>query len=235
MSVTDQLPTSRLIAIGDIHGHALALHGLIQCIRPTSSDTIVTLGDYVNRGPDSRGVINQLIKLKDQCQLIPILGNHEEMMLDSRDDVHAELRWRNDGGDTTLKSYGESAGIGNIPASHWSFLASCRPYYETDQFVFTHANYCWYSKLDEQPPALLRWLSLEDSQPRPHMNGKTFIVGHTPGPIRNFGHCLGLDTGCGFGGLLTAMNLLSGEIWQVTENGSPVEHDRNFSRYLGSQ
>ncbi len=191
--------TGRLIAIGDIHGHAAALESLLEAIVPRPEDTIVTLGDYINRGPDSRNVLDLLIDLSHRCQLIPILGNHEEMLLDSRHDPHAELRWKSHGGDATLASYGPSAGINDIPETHWNFLLSCRSYYETDQFVFTHANYCWYSKLEEQPPLLLRWMSLEESPPRAHLNGKTFVVGHTPGSIRDCGFCLCIDTGCGFG------------------------------------
>ncbi|MCA8989497.1 MAG: serine/threonine protein phosphatase [Planctomycetaceae bacterium] len=211
--------TGRLIAIGDIHGHAAALESILNAILPGPDDTIVTLGDYINRGPESRKVLDLLIDLSHRCQLIPILGNHEEMMLDSRDDPHADLRWQSQGGDATLASYGPNAGIGNIPQAHWNFLLSCRRYYETDQFVFTHANYCWYSKLDEQPPLLQRWLSLEESPPRAHLNGKRFVVGHTPGTIRDYGFCLCIDTCCGFCGRLTAFEMNTGQIWQVEENG----------------
>ena len=211
--------SGRLIAIGDIHGHATALESILDAIIPGPDDTIVTLGDYVNRGPDSRQVLDLLIDLSRRCQLIPILGNHEEMMLDSRDDPHAELRWKSQGGDATLVSYGQDAGISHIPQDHWNFLLTCRPYYETDQFVFTHANYCWYSKLEEQPSSLLRWISLEESPPRAHHSGKKFVLGHTPGPIRDFGFCCCIDTGSGFGGQLTAMELRTEQKWQIFEAG----------------
>ena len=212
--------TGRLIAIGDIHGHAAPLESLLEAIIPGPDDTIVTLGDYINRGPDSRKVLDLLIDLSRRCQLIPILGNHEEMMLDSRDDPHAELRWKSQGGDATLVSYGQDAGISHIPQDHWNFLLTCRPYYETDQFVFTHANYCWYSKLEEQPSSLLRWISLEESPPRAHLNGKKYVLGHTPGSIRDCGFCLCIDTGCGFGGKLSAFEMNTGYIWQVDEHGN---------------
>ena len=64
----------RTIAIGDIHGCSAALDALLEAIRPRREDCIVTLGDYINRGPDSRGVIERLIKLKDRCRLVPLLG-----------------------------------------------------------------------------------------------------------------------------------------------------------------
>ena len=212
--------TGRLIAIGDIHGHATALESILDAIIPGPDDTIVTLGDYVNRGPDSRTVLELLIDLSHRCNLIPILGNHEEMMLDSRDDPHAELRWKSQGGDATLASYGPDAGIGDIPQDHWNFLLSCRPFYETDQYVFTHGGYCWYSQFEDQPSSLLRWISLEESPPRAHLSGKKFVLGHTPGSIRDFGFCLCIDTGCGFGGKLTAFEMNTGYIWQVDGHGN---------------
>ena len=78
----------RFIAIGDIHGCSVALESLLQLLRPTSSDTIVTLGDYVNRGPDSRGVLTQLIALRERCPLVPLLGNHDDLV---REPVVTEL------------------------------------------------------------------------------------------------------------------------------------------------
>ncbi len=71
----------RTIAIGDIHGCSLALEALLDAIQPRPDDVIVTLGDYVNRGPDSRGVLDRLIELERRCKLVPILGNHDEMLL----------------------------------------------------------------------------------------------------------------------------------------------------------
>ena len=226
MMAAEEGTTERLIAIGDIHGHAAALELLLQAIAPGEEDVLVTLGDYVNRGPNSKQVLDLLIDLRDRCKLIPILGNHDEMMLDSRDDHHAEHRWKTQGGNSTLASYGSDAGIGHIPQSHWNFLQTCLPDFETETFVFTHANYCWYSALEDQPSSLLRWLSLEESPPRAHLNGKTFIVGRSPGPIRDYGFCRCLDTRCGFGGRLTAMDVKTKRIWQALENGILVEPER---------
>lgn len=219
-------PSPRLIAIGDIHGHHAALTGLLERIQPTPDDTIVTLGDYVNRGPNSSQVLETLSTLHQTCHHVAVLGNHDEMMLDSRNDVHAEQRWILNGGDYTLESYGPKSTIDAIPAHHWEFLQACVPYHETEQFLFTHANYCWYSPLDDQPSRLLRWTSIDEEPPQKHVSDKTFIVGHTPGDIRDLGFCRCIDTKCGFGGTLTAMEVQARQIWQVTEDGQPVaEHD----------
>lgn len=190
---------------------------LLAQVAPQHDDLIITLGDYVNRGPNVCGVIEQLIALENECRFVPILGNHDELMLEARGDLAAEQRFRYEGGSDSLKSYGASGGIADVPDRHWQFLNRCLDYFETDGFVFTHANYCWYSALTEQPASLLRWTSLDESPPRPHISGKTFVVGHTPGAIRDLGFCRCLDTGCGFGGVLTAMDIRSGRCWQVPE------------------
>ena len=72
-----------LWVIGDIHGFSLALERLLDNIAPDSDDTVVTLGDYIDRGPDTRGVIDRLLKLRTECRLVSLLGNHEEMMFQS--------------------------------------------------------------------------------------------------------------------------------------------------------
>jgi serine/threonine protein phosphatase 1 len=211
----------RLIAIGDIHGHVRALRGVLELIKPTSADTIITLGDVVNRGPDSRAVIETLLELGNVCSLIAILGNHEEMMLDARN-PRLEERWRNMGGWETLMSYGSDGLICNVPDTHWRFLKSCRPYYEVEGYIFTHANYDARLLMQAQPGELLRWVSIEEEKPEPHRSGNIVILGHTPGLIRDLGFCRCIDTGCGFGGCLTAMEVNMGQCWQVDEGGTEI-------------
>src|SRR5205085_519802 len=80
-SYGDKAHPHRTIAIGDIHGCAQALAILIEAIRPCVQDEIVTLGDYIDGGPDSRGVLNQLLALSGRCRLVPLMGNHEQMLL----------------------------------------------------------------------------------------------------------------------------------------------------------
>src|SRR5689334_4749079 len=80
------LSPSRILAIGDIHGCARALDVLLAAVAPTPADLIITLGDYVDGGLDSAGVIDRLIKLPVTHRLVPLRGNHEEMMTDARRD-----------------------------------------------------------------------------------------------------------------------------------------------------
>jgi serine/threonine protein phosphatase 1 len=221
----------RTIAIGDIHGCSAALAALIEAIQPTPGDTIIPLGDYVDRGIDSKGVLDQLIALSTRCQLIPILGNHDEMMLHARDGRSDFQFWLNCGGDAALDSYGASSRLDLIPSSHFRFLESCRNYVETDTHIFLHANYRPDVPLGQTDDHTLRWLSLRDYTPvERHCSGKAVVVGHTPQKdVLNLGHLICLDTGCCHGGWLTALDVRSGRMWQVNERGELRQETDSFT------
>jgi serine/threonine protein phosphatase 1 len=211
----------RTIAIGDIHGCALALRKLLEVVAPQPDDTLVPLGDYVDRGIDSRGVIDQLIALADRCRLVPLLGNHEEMLLGAGEGRSDFRFWMDCGGTTCLDSYGSTGRMDLIPAEHLAFLRSCRTYFETSRQFFVHANYEPDVPLERQRLHTLRWLSLRDYiPPRPHCSGKVALVGHTPqAEVLDLGYLKCLDTGCCFGGWLTALDVDSRQLWQVNERG----------------
>src|SRR6478672_11639404 len=99
----------RTLAIGDIHGCLRALDALLELVRPQPEDLLVTLGDYVDRGPDSPGVLDRLISLKSACRLVPLKGNHDLMMLDALDNPDAFRDWLSTGGRKTAQSYGVAA------------------------------------------------------------------------------------------------------------------------------
>ena len=169
----------RTIAIGDIHGCALALAAVIDAIDPGPEDVLVVLGDYIDRGPDSRGVIDLLIELGRRCRLVPLLGNHEELLLEVEAGRHP-LEWLlGIGGTATLDSYGPGRELHLIPEKHIEFLEGCLDYHETATHIFLHANYDPDLPMDQQPWSRLRWESLRTTIPAPHRSGKTVIVGHT--------------------------------------------------------
>ena len=210
---------SRIIAIGDPHGCSVAFTALIDAIDIQPQDTLVVLGDFVDRGIDSKGVLDQLIALTSKCNLVPILGNHDEMMLHARDGKSDFQFWLNCGGDTALDSYGSTSRLSLIPPSHFRFLESCRSYYETETHIFVHANYKPDVPVNELDDHTLRWLALSVPQ-KPHCSGKTFVVGHTPQPeVLDLGYLICIDTNCCSGGWLTAMDVISKQIWQVNEKG----------------
>jgi serine/threonine protein phosphatase 1 len=214
--------SSRTIAVGDIHGCSIAFGALLDAIKPRPEDVIVTLGDYINRGPDSRGVINRLIQLSRRCFLIPLLGNHEELLLDVRSGKYP-VSWLLDiGGKTTLDSYGRGHSLDLIPDAHYEFLEGCLGYHETETHIFVHASYVPDIPMAEQPVDMLRWDSLRDMTPGPHVSGKTVIVGHTPqkgGEVLDLGHLKCIDTFCYGGGWLTALDVNTGEVWQANQAG----------------
>ena len=137
---------ARTIAIGDIHGHSRALAALLENVKPQPQDTLVFLGDSIDRGPDSRGVVEQVIALQERCHVVPLMGNHEEMLLNARETEYA----------------------------------------------------------------------LRADLPSPHYSGKTAVLGHTP--QLDGRHVVCIDTGCGYGGVLTAMDVGTGRIWQVGQD-----------------
>jgi len=213
----------RLIAIGDIHGYSAALHAVLDAIAPRKCDTLVTLGDYVDRGPDSRGVLDTLIELRDRCQLVPLLGNHDQLFLqvcEGHDELFVD--WFAFGGNATLGSYGRR--LDDVPCEHLDFLRGCVRYAETPRHFFVHANYLEDVPLAEQPDEVLLWESLRSRQPRRHCSGKTAIVGHTaqkdPIEILNLGHLVCIDTWIYGTGWLTAIDVDTGRVWRADQNGA---------------
>jgi serine/threonine protein phosphatase 1 len=210
---------NRIIAIGDIHGCAKALESLIQRVQPAPDDLIIPMGDYVDRGPDSRRVLDLLIDLTTRCHVVPLLGNHEIMMLQ---DLGSLRMWLECGGMATVDSY--NGALETIPQHHLDFLRNCCRYVETEQFMFVHANYDAYLPLGEQPDNLLFWEHVVRRLPEPHQSGKKVIVGHTPqsdGEILDLGHLICIDTYCVGGGWLTGLEVGNGTTWQVDQDGQP--------------
>src|ERR1700728_3944686 len=117
----------RTLAIGDIHGCSIALDALLEIVQPTSSDLLITLGDYVHRGPDSLGVLDRLIALHASGRLIALCGNHEQMLL-------------------------QGAGMEDLvlSAAHERFLNECLvDWHEIETHFFVHANAYPYIPLSE--------------------------------------------------------------------------------------
>ncbi len=221
----------RIIAIGDIHGCSRALAALIDAIDLAQEDTLVPLGDYIDCGPDSRAVLDQLIALASRCHLVPILGNHEEMFLNAARSPSALKEWLFCGGKQTLASYGAGAGtmhpadslLGRIiPEEHWNFVAHCHPFYETPTHIFTHAGYLPDVPMEQQPGKVLRWEFVSPKTAQPHRSGKVVVVGHTTqrsGEILDLGFLKCLDTACEPGGWLTALDLATDQVWQANKRG----------------
>lgn len=214
--------SERLIAIGDIHGCLTALETLLDAIQPGPADLVVALGDYVDRGPDSRGVVDRLIQLGNETRLVCLLGNHEEMMLEVVGGRQTHHEWLKHGAVQTLESYGFNGQMDFLPPDHVSFFDSLGDYFESGAYFFTHAAYDSSLPLDQQSADLLRWHSLNQGVPTRHISRKTAVVGHTAqheGEIFDVGHLICLDTYAYGGGWLTAMDMNHRMLWQANQRG----------------
>lgn len=213
---------TRTLAMGDIHGCAVALRVLLEALHLQRDDTLITLGDYIDRGPDSFSAVQQLVDLSQACNLVTLRGNHEAMLLDAlRADV-ARSVWLRCGGAATVAAYGAADSFLCLPDTHLEFFNNTRLIYESTSYFFAHASYVPHLPLDIQPPEVLLWPSLRDHIPPPHVSGKVAILGHTPqstGQVLDLGYLKCLDTGCCYGGWLTAMDVETGAIWQSNQRG----------------
>jgi serine/threonine protein phosphatase 1 len=216
-------PPPRILAVGDIHGHTQALVTALAAADPQPGDVVVALGDYVDRGPDTRGTIDFLIGLARRCSLVPLLGNHDWLVLELAAGRGAAFRdWLSFGGDATLASY-DCDSPERFPVAHLDFLRGCRLYYETEHHFFVHGNYVKDLSLADQPQEVLLWDALRYRLPGPHCSGKTAILGHTAqksGEVLDLGYAKCIDTWVYGDGWLTVLDVASGQIWQADKQGN---------------
>lgn len=218
----------RTLAIGDIHGCLKAFDHILRMAKVKKTDTIITLGDYVDRGPDSKGVIDRLLWLQTQCSVIPLKGNHEVMMMEARGDSERHQEWLTHGGRQTLRSYApgkDAPALQHVPEEHWQFIEQTLNCYETDHHIFVHAGVDPDTPLDEQPEYQLFWEFISPNT-QPHFSGKTVICGHTSqktGRPLHLGHTICLDTFAYGGGFLTCMDVKTSQVWQASESGMKRE------------
>lgn len=221
-----------LAAIGDIHGEVDCLRRLRADLARSMASSrakhrqIVYLGDYIDRGGDSRGVIDLLLEERLDAQEIFLLGNHEAFMLAFMHDKVGALPWLANGGEETCLSYGidpsrPTAGKGlveslwsgmsqAVPARHLSFLKALLPMHEAGDYLFVHAGIRPGVALAEQSLEDLLWIR-DDFVNSKLDHGKVIVHGHTPdsAPVVRKNR-IGIDTGACYGGSLTAL-ILEGE------------------------
>jgi len=202
----------RIWAIGDIHGQLARLEELFQLISlDPDQDELVFMGDYIDRGPDSKGVIDRLLALKKSGLKATFLkGNHEEMFLkDFLTGANPQLYLYN-GGLATLKSYaqpGQDPLEARPPAEHMDFLENLNLYYRRGGYLFAHAGLKPGQPLEDQDSHDLLWIR-EEFFLVSHDWPEKVVFGHTPfrEPFRR-GKLFGIDTGAAYGGRLTCLVL----------------------------
>lgn len=235
-----------LYAIGDIHGRRDLLERLIEQIEEDSASlpegtkrTLVFLGDYIDRGLQSRDVIDLLVsdRLKD-FETVFLMGNHEEALLRFLQDASFGKQWVRYGGGETLYSYGfqppntrtsltshEAMQAAQkawekvwqefrarLPQEHLAFYSSLLPYHVAGDYMFVHAGMRPNVPLDQQSERDMLWIRdefLDDTQPFEHL----VVHGHTPADgIFRDNRRIGLDTGAFISGRLSAAKLFKSEI-----------------------
>lgn len=214
--------TGKYFAIGDIHGCINLLESLWDKIEPDfdrEKDTLLFIGDYIDRGPDSREVVDFILDLKKKVNIICLKGNHEQMLLT----YHLYNSYKDfylmNGGSSTVMSYGlvksDSGKRMNIPPEHLDFFRTLLPYHETEDYIFVHAGLKPGYPLKLQDQTDMIWIRSEfiDSD---YDFGKKIVFGHTPlpRPLLTAGK-IGIDTGAVYGGKLTCVQLPGEIIYQV--------------------
>lgn len=222
--------------IGDIHGELEKLKNCFAKANPNKGDRLIFLGDLVDRGPDSYGVIEFVINLKKDYEVINLLGNHDDCWLNSveRGDCENGLLWR-EGAKETYQSY-KNAGV--RPQDHMEFFKSHLLYHiDEERNYFVHGGFNRHYPITEQPdPTVFLWdrdlfmcarsyKAMEDN-PYPfkiHGKPKEVFIGHTPVQLwkcttpLNAANIWNIDTGCGKypDGFVTIMNIKTKEYFQA--------------------
>jgi len=222
-----------IYAIGDIHGQQTMLLALLEKLarQPVrDDDLLVFLGDYIDRGENPRAVIETLLELREHHpNTVFLRGNHEQMMLDAREEAPPEpppsrryrpqservLAWLMNGGGETLRSYAVGSSPNwwkAIPEAHWEFIQATRMEYIVGRYHFVHAGLVppgygcrWKAEFGEIDPRL--WIREPFLSSSASFGGRVVIFGHSPqhsGRPLIRANKIGLDTAAVYGGSLTA-------------------------------
>lgn len=237
----------RSYAIGDIHGQRARLeraHVLIEADRAECEDAdapVVHIGDLVDRGPDSRGVIDFLLEgIAEGEPWVVLKGNHDRMMSlylrepTQRDPgLRSGLGWAHEiiGGLETLASYGVDISAGRreedihrdaraaVPRAHIDFLENLPASYRRGEAFFCHAGIRPGVPLESQVEDDLIWIRREFLDDR-RAHGALIVHGHTPvDAVTHYGNRLNLDTGAGYGKALSAVVIEGRDAWLLTDEG----------------
>jgi serine/threonine protein phosphatase 1 len=217
------MSAGRSFVIGDVHGCLDEVEHLLEALAPQAADTICWLGDYVDRGPSPRGVIERLIRLRSEGpRCVFLKGNHEDMFLSFLGDRgrHGEAFLWN-GGDATLASYGVEGLSGcevaeRLPPPHRDFLRGLQTHAYVGGFLCVHAGIRPTQPLNAQAEEDLLWIR-EEFLSHPHPFPYTVLFGHTPhrDVLIDLPYKLGLDTGLVYGNRLSCLEIESSTLWQI--------------------
>ncbi|MBR1775886.1 serine/threonine protein phosphatase [bacterium] len=185
---------SRYIAITDIHGELDKLNSLLDKIEAGPNDIFVFMGDYIDRGPNSRGVVDRIIEQGKKYKCVYLIGSHEYALLHCKQDDYYQFLFDNYGGPATSGSYG---GFDNIFKIHGEFFNSLKFYYLTDKYLFIHAGINPAYPLEKQNEVDMVYIRGKFIYSKHNLPQK-IIFGHTEfdKPYVDEGK-IGIDLGCG--------------------------------------
>jgi len=220
-----------------VHGCIDELRELLARLPLTTNSTIVMLGDYIDRGSGSREVIDLLLELRQRRNLVTLRGNHERMLSEFLEgDPLLSARFVMNGGSATLEAYADGAGGYHFPPEHLAFFESLRTSYETPSYFFVHAGVpdTELAALDQEAHAEhMAWVRKSFLVSRFRWE-KLIVHGHTRvRQVEIAPNRINLDTGCVYGGALTAMHFPSHQIYSVERRSMPertVLRDRRGSK-----
>jgi diadenosine tetraphosphatase ApaH/serine/threonine PP2A family protein phosphatase len=221
----------RLFAVGDIHGCPDELRAMLNQIAPREGDTVVFIGDYVDRGPSARDVVEQLLELeRGPAEVVFLKGNHEDMMLSFLGlPGHYGDSFLFNGGAATLDSYGvkESeleCAVERVPEGHLEFFGGLATSYLHPPYLFVHAGVVPTRQLEEQQVEDLLWIRHEFIF-NPHNLDATVVFGHTPmrGVMLDLPYKIGIDTGLVYGGRLSCVEFTESVLYQVSRGSREVK------------
>lgn len=191
---------SRTFVFGDIHGCYLTFRTLFELCEIEKTDKVYLLGDYIDRGPSSKEVLDFIFELQDGgFQIFPLRGNHEQMLLDSFHSVEIQYLWqKNNGGNRTLKSFGVQ-NVAEIPSKYIDWLKDLRYYYDLRKFVIVHAGLNFHRDNPFEDKNAMIW-TRDRYYDKTKLN-KKIIIGHTPTQLDKIQKSLNeniifLDGGC---------------------------------------
>lgn len=208
-------------AIGDLHGCSKTFRKLVtEVIQLQKEDELYCLGDYVDRGPDSKGVIDFILQLKDQgYHVYTLRGNHDQMFMDSGKNKESFKFWLENGGYSTLRSFGIGS-YDELDSKYKTFFYETKYFIETANYVLVHAGLNFKKEdpfSDFHSMMWIRDFKIDEKK----LAGRTIVHGHTPITLPDMeaqskAHVIDIDGGCVYGkysafGYLVAINLTTGE------------------------
>jgi serine/threonine protein phosphatase 1 len=232
--------------IGDIHGCVDEIRRLIDALPLARGDRVVFLGDYIDRGPDSRAVVSYLLSLQrhhEEIEFVFLKGNHEDMLLSylGLSGRHGDMFLIN-GGKATLASYGVGPEnlsarqiLSLIPSTHVEFYGQLKNYQLMDSFLCVHAGIHPQKPLADQRDEELLWIR-DAFIFRPHALPYTVIFGHTPqaAVFYDLPYKVGLDTGLVYGNMLTCLEVDEKVLFQIGRGRKNVQQTSAQRKWTAS-